>query len=267
MGGLALTRENALVFILVILGVDHQRRGWGARGWGPAVRSAGLFLAGLRSCCCLWRRATAYVGGGFFVTTSQFGPNFYIGNNAGRRRHIPVAALRSRRARVRAPGRDGARRARARQPAHAGSRSRATGPDKALDFVVSKPGAWLALMGRKVVAALERHRDARHREPGGACGMVVAASPRQGSSDTSACWSRWRSFGVFVTWPMRSRLWILYAMTLAYAASVVVFYVFARYRYPARAAADAVRGGGVVAIPALDRVAAAARRRVGARRQ
>ncbi len=39
-------------------------------------------------------------------------------------------------------------------------------------------------------------------------------------------------FGVFVTWPMRSRLWVLYAMTLAYAASVVVFYVFARYRYP-----------------------------------
>jgi len=31
---------------------------------------------------------------------------------------------------------------------------------------------------------------------------------------------------------MRSRLWVLYAMTAAYAASVVAFYVFARYRYP-----------------------------------
>jgi hypothetical protein len=31
---------------------------------------------------------------------------------------------------------------------------------------------------------------------------------------------------------MRSRLWIFYAMTMAYAASVVIFYVFARYRYP-----------------------------------
>ena len=38
--------------------------------------------------------------------------------------------------------------------------------------------------------------------------------------------------GVVVTWPMRSRLWVFYAMTLAYAASVVMFYVFARYRYP-----------------------------------
>ena len=29
------------------------------------------------------RRAQRYVGGGFYVTTSQFGPNFYIGNNPG----------------------------------------------------------------------------------------------------------------------------------------------------------------------------------------
>src|SRR5471032_117466 len=38
-------------------------------------------------------------------------------------------------------------------------------------------------------------------------------------------------FGVILTWPRRSQLWILYAMTAAYAASVVLFYVFARYRY------------------------------------
>ncbi len=38
--------------------------------------------------------------------------------------------------------------------------------------------------------------------------------------------------GVIVTWPDRRRLWILYALTLTYALSVVMFYVFARYRYP-----------------------------------
>ena len=32
--------------------------------------------------------------------------------------------------------------------------------------------------------------------------------------------------------PDRSRLWLLYALLVTYAASVVVFYVFARYRYP-----------------------------------
>src|SRR5262249_40755633 len=38
--------------------------------------------------------------------------------------------------------------------------------------------------------------------------------------------------GVIATWPLRRRLWILYAMTIFYAASVVLFYIFARYRYP-----------------------------------
>ena len=38
--------------------------------------------------------------------------------------------------------------------------------------------------------------------------------------------------GVIVTWRERSRLWVLHAMLVAYAVSVVLFYVFARYRYP-----------------------------------
>ena len=39
-------------------------------------------------------------------------------------------------------------------------------------------------------------------------------------------------FGVWVTWPARSRLWILYVLAGAYAASVVVFFIYARYRFP-----------------------------------
>ena len=49
------------------------------------------------------------VGGGFYVTTSQFGPNFYIGNNPRVRRHVHVVAFGSRCARVRASGCDRAR--------------------------------------------------------------------------------------------------------------------------------------------------------------
>src|ERR1019366_1971820 len=56
-------------------------------------------------------------------------------------------------------------------------------------------------------------------------------------------------FGVIVTWPMRSRLWIVYAMALAYAASVVLFYVFARYRYPLVPFLMLFAGAGLVAIP------------------
>jgi hypothetical protein len=38
--------------------------------------------------------------------------------------------------------------------------------------------------------------------------------------------------GMIATWPDRRRLSIVYALALAYAASVVLFFVFARYRYP-----------------------------------
>jgi tetratricopeptide (TPR) repeat protein len=38
--------------------------------------------------------------------------------------------------------------------------------------------------------------------------------------------------GICLTWPRRSSLWLLYLMLAAFAASVVMFYVFARYRYP-----------------------------------
>src|SRR5207248_3876954 len=38
--------------------------------------------------------------------------------------------------------------------------------------------------------------------------------------------------GMFLAWPLRQRVAIVYAMTAAYSVSVLVFYVFARYRLP-----------------------------------
>jgi tetratricopeptide (TPR) repeat protein len=37
-------------------------------------------------------------------------------------------------------------------------------------------------------------------------------------------------FGAWITWHDRRRLWLLYLMVAGYAASVAIFYVFARYR-------------------------------------
>jgi tetratricopeptide (TPR) repeat protein len=39
-------------------------------------------------------------------------------------------------------------------------------------------------------------------------------------------------FGAIVVWPRRSQLWILYALLAAYALSVILFFVMARYRHP-----------------------------------
>src|SRR4249920_636829 len=149
MGGLALTRENALVFILVIL-AWITAKGLGARGWGLAVRSAGLFLAGLAIVLLPVAARNSYVGGGFFVTTSQFGPNFYIGNNAAA--DGTYQSLRFGRGSPEYERQDATELAeRALGTRLTPGQVSSYWTDKALDFVASRPGAWLALMGRKVV--------------------------------------------------------------------------------------------------------------------
>src|SRR5262249_46355822 len=98
MGALALTRENALVFIVVIFvwavtanQNRNQNENREPRTRNPEPRTpnpeprlarAALFLAGLALVLAPVAARNAYVGGGFYITTSQFGPNFYIGNNA-----------------------------------------------------------------------------------------------------------------------------------------------------------------------------------------
>jgi hypothetical protein len=66
--------------------------------------------------------------------------------------------------------------------------------------------------------------------------------------------------GVIAMWHERSRLWILYAMTIAYAASVLAFYVFARYRFPLVPFLMLFAAAGVCALPALVRAFVPARR-------
>ena len=229
MGGLALTRENALVFIVVILAWIFVT-GLEAGGWGLTAKRATLFLGGLAIVLAPVAARNRCVDGGFYITTSQFGPNLYIGNNASA--DGTYQSLRFGRGAPeyeRQDATDLAERALGKRLTPAEVSSYWTG--KALDFITSKPGAWLALTGRKVALLwnatemLDTESQEAHAEWSlplrilglvGHFGILVPLA---------VC-------GLVVTWPMRSRLWILYAMTLAYAASVVLFYVFARYRYP-----------------------------------
>ena len=77
-GGLSLSRENALVFTVVILA-------WALTGVGRVgerrLASAGAFLLGVALILVPVTARNSIVGGDFYLTTSQFGPNFYIGNN------------------------------------------------------------------------------------------------------------------------------------------------------------------------------------------
>ena len=58
----------------------HRHRRWGLRRRRRPAPSAHSLL-GLAIVLVPVAARNAVVGGGFFVTTSQFGPNFYIGNN------------------------------------------------------------------------------------------------------------------------------------------------------------------------------------------
>jgi tetratricopeptide (TPR) repeat protein len=259
MGALSLTRENALVLVVVVAAwaiagphattetrghaSDAPAHASGRSKQRTASRStheqtsraqmlpaALAFAAGLAVVLVPVAVRNYVVGGGFYLTTSQFGPNFYIGNNAGA--DGTYASLR--------PGRGAPEYERldATQLAeHAVGRRLTPGEvsgywtGRALDFITAQPGAWLALMGRKV-ALLVNADEMLDTE----------------SQESYADWSmplRWLSwighFGVLVplaalgmwtAWPDRRRLWVFYAMTAAYGASVVMFYVFARYRAP-----------------------------------
>jgi 4-amino-4-deoxy-L-arabinose transferase-like glycosyltransferase len=78
-GLLALTRENALIFALVIPGWLLLRQ----RAAALRLRSlwAGAFVLGLALVLLPVGARNLAVGDTFAITTSQLGPNFYIGNN------------------------------------------------------------------------------------------------------------------------------------------------------------------------------------------
>ncbi|MGH9202664.1 MAG: glycosyltransferase family 39 protein, partial [Vicinamibacterales bacterium] len=118
MGGLSLTRENTLVFVAVILlwaafaGTareqveslprrsskpdDAERRRGGPRPGFSRFGTAGAFVIGLALVLLPVVARNYAVGGGLYLTTSQFGPNFYIGNNPhANGRYTPLRPGRS----------------------------------------------------------------------------------------------------------------------------------------------------------------------------
>ena len=220
-GGLTLTRENALVFIVVILGWAFLRFGLRPTAWFALGVIIVLLPVAVRN---------SIAGGGFYVTTAQFGPNFFIGNHSGA--DGTYQSLRYGRGTPEYERQDAtalAEHALQRKLTPAQVSGFWTGRARA--FIKSSPGAWLKLMGRKAV-------------------LLVNANEMADTED-QATYAEWSTvlallgpvthFGVLVplamigilsTWSARSRAGILYALLIAYSCSVVIFYVAARYRYP-----------------------------------
>ena len=227
-GALGLTRENALVLAAVSLAWILVGRRVAGR---VRVAAAGAFVLGLTLVLLpVVLRNNIVGGGGFYVTTSQFGPNFYIGNNpSADGTYMPLRFGRGAPEYERQDAIELAERAAGRPltPAEVSRYWR----DRALDYITSDPWDWLPLLGRKLalLSNATESLDTESQETYAEWSTPVRLAAHVGHFGILVPLA---AFGVWAAWPQRKRLGILYAMTLAYAVSVVIFYVFARYRFP-----------------------------------
>src|SRR5262249_2929520 len=116
----------------------------------------------------------------------------------------------------------------------------------------SRPGAWLKLMARKAALVWNRTEwlDTESQESYEEYSWLLRAGAIVGNFGVLVPLA---AAGVWVTWGDRRRLWVLYVMTLAYAASVVLFYIYARYRFPMVPFLILFASAGIVALAAARR--------------
>ncbi|HXD32080.1 MAG TPA: tetratricopeptide repeat protein [Pyrinomonadaceae bacterium] len=246
LGLLTLNRENARILypcILIWVLLYFRDQKWSARlGWS-AIFTAALLLVllpvGLRN---------YHVGGEFLISTSQLGPNLYIGNHHGAQGgYEPL---------IPEHGSAAFEREDATQLAEAAlGRKLSAGEvsdywvQRSLEFIRGEPFSWLRLMGKKLLLTINA-REAVDTES-----LEAYAE----YSWLQSCLS-WLSFGLILplavlgVWLTRRgwrQLAILYAMTLAIIVAVAVFYVLARYRYPLAPIIVLFAAAAISALPEL----------------
>jgi len=227
LGLLGLTRENALVLVAVVL-VWSQVRPRERPSRRLAVATA--LLGGVAVVLAPVAARNFAVGGELHVTTSQLGSQLWIGNHPGA--DGTYEALRWNRGNA-LYERDDAAALAEEAVGHAltpGEVSRYW-LARSVAFIRAEPVAWLRLMLRKW--------------------LLVWNATELGDTDDQYTYADFSPLlrvlmavlhfgvlcplgvlGMVLAWPERRRLGLLYVLTLTYAASVALFFVFARYRQP-----------------------------------
>jgi tetratricopeptide (TPR) repeat protein len=228
LGLLALTRENALLFLPIVL--TWLFIAWRRELWRTRLRWAGLVLLGLAAILLPVGCRNLLVGGEFHLTTAQFGPNFYIGN--GRTATGFYESLKEGRGLALFERDD------ATTLAEQATGQKLTPSEvshywavKAFNDIRADVYRWLRLVFKKW--------------------LLVWNISEVADSDDQYTYGDWSPLlqllnrilhfgilcplavlGICLTWNRRKHVWLLYAMILGYAASVALFYVFSRYRFP-----------------------------------
>jgi tetratricopeptide (TPR) repeat protein len=242
LGLLGLSRENALLLAPILalwIWFVFVKTPIAAR-----LRWVALFVGGLLLVLVPVGLRNLTVGGEFKLTTSQFGANFFIGNNPSA--DGTYASVRNQ---IGAPQLEGSDATRLAER----SLGRMLAPgevssywfQRSWNYVRSYPGAWLALLVKK-------------------WGLVWNFREIE-DSDDFYIYQKWswllRSLGWFSHFGMLAplaavgvlltlkdwrRLWLLHAMIISLAVSVTIFYVFGRYRFPLVPLLALFAGAGVV---------------------
>ena len=241
LGLLALTRENALILLAPILAwiMFAAFMNAGRARFAPAL----LFTAGCALVLLPVGLRNMAVGGEFHLTTSQFGPNFYIGNHAGARGtyegivagHGSVADEREDATRLaeKAVGRR-------LSPGEVSS----YWAERSFAYIQSQPIDWLKLLARKLALTFNSVElsDTESQDVYAASAWIL----RIFQPFDFGLLLGMAALGIVLTGGSWRRLWFLYAIGGAYALSVALFYVFARYRFPLVPVLMLLAGGGIV---------------------
>ena len=233
LGMLALTRENAMVLIAVVaLWSIMRRTDREADGTvGERVRRRTVpFLVALAVVLTPIALRNFAVGGGFYVTTSQFGTNLYLGNNP--LTDGTAGSLVAGRGAAEYEQRDAIELAeRATGRSLSPGEVSAYWTSRAVAFVSSQPWAWLKLMARKTLLLVNTTEmlDTESQESYAEWSIPLRLGGYLGHFGVLVPLA---AIGLMLTWPARRQLWVLYALAGAYALSVVLFFIYARYRYP-----------------------------------
>lgn len=226
-GGLILTRENAFAFVAAIVAflllAPRQRR-----TQGPLF--AALFMLGVAAVLVPVGLRNSHVGGEFVLTTAQFGPNLYIGNNPqSTGTYVP---LRQGQENWEFEQKD------AKELAELRTGRKLTSSEvssywthRVIEYVRTQPLDWLLrkAMAFTLLWNATEFADSEDQYTHSDWSMVLRILQTFMHFGTLVPLA---FLGAWTSWPERERLRLVYLMSAFYAVSVVLFYVFARYRFP-----------------------------------
>jgi 4-amino-4-deoxy-L-arabinose transferase-like glycosyltransferase len=217
-----LVRGNMLLVGLAVVAFLALRREW---------RPSGLVLAGLAAAILPCAVRNAAVAGDFVPTTAQLGPNLYTGNNAENTsgRYQPPSFLRAGNAEAEEPGFRAEAEKRLGRPLKA-SEIDAYWRGEALRWIARNPGTFLLVTLKRAAMLVNAYEIPDDLDP---AFMARFSWVLRLSLFTFGMFLLpLAAAGAYLAWVERATFAPAFVMLGAYAASILGFFVFARYRLP-----------------------------------